>query len=655
MTDSEPKPETSEAESSQSTPAGSWMRDWRFHTWAIIALAFIPRLIYLFQIRQWPFFYHVVLDSRTQYQWGGILVKTLGLGNMEVLAKAPLYSYFLGLNQVAMGEGDPGLFAARLVQLILGAVTCGLTYLLGRKVFNTAVGITAGLLAASYSPALFREGQLLDTSIATFLATAFLLALVFTLEAPTRGRWFGAGLLLALLGLTRPNLLLLAPVALVLLFAWSRKGRDLLEVARMAGLFVLGLVLLIAPITARNYVAAGGLVLISTNGAINFYTGNNPDADGYSPIPAGIGWERTWFDALKAGKETVSEQSSYWIQRGLSFWREQPGRAAALLLKKAYLYWNAYEIPNNLSYDWGRAHSSVLRAVPLTFGIVGPLCLLGMVLGGWRSRRAWTVTLFIVTQMVAVIIFFVSGRYRLPVVPAMCVLGGFALVEVVRYVRARKWSAVILSCVALALFGGLVNSDLYGVRRSNGANRDDYYVGQSYLYAQNVEEATAAFERAVEANPQDPDSHVNLGNMLRQRGDTGAAAEEFIRALEIAPDFTAVAAMLVDMSIEETRPLEEPARLLRRALGLQPTHVLGLTRLVRVNVRQGNLREADLNLQQIAVSFATWNKSDSRYLAMQREIMLATGEAERVGVPIPESLRPEPPEDEQPLVPSHSH
>lgn len=654
MTDSEPKLETSEAESSQSTPAGSWLRDWRFHTWAIIALAFIPRLIYLFQIRQWPFFYYVVLDSRTQYQWGGILVKTLGVGNMEVLAKAPLYSYFLGLNQVAMGEGEPGLFAARLAQLMLGAVTCGLTYLLGRKVFNTEVGIAAGLLAACYSPALFREGQLLDTSLAAFLATAFLLALVATLEAPTRGRWFGAGLILALLGLTRPNLLLLAPVALVLLFAWSRKEGDLLEAARRAGLFVLGMVLLIAPITARNYLIAGGLVPISSNGAINFYTGNNPDADGYSPIPAGIGWERTWYDTLKAGKITVPEQNSYWMQRGLSFWREQPGRARALLLKKAYLYWNAYEIPNNLSYDWGRAHSSVLRAVPLTFGIVGPLCLLGIVLGGWRSRRAWTVTLFIVTQMVAVIIFFVAGRYRLPAVPAMCVLGGFALVEVGRYLRARKWNAVVLSCVALALFGGLVNSDLYGVRRSNGANRDDYYVGLSYLYAQNLEETTAAFERAVEANPQDPDSHVNLGNMLWQRGETGAAAEQFIRALEIAPDFTAVAAKLVDLSIEESWPLEEPAQRLRRAVELQSEHVLGLTRLVRVNVRQGDLREAHRNLQRIAVSFAKWNKNDSRWSAMQREIMLATSEAGMVGVPIPESLRPESAEGQQ-QQPGHGH
>jgi len=199
-----------------------------------------------------------------------------------------------------------------------------------------------------------------------------------------------------------------------------------------------------------------------------------------------------------------------------------------------------------------------------------------------------------------------------------------------------------------------VNSDLYGVRRSNGANRDDYYVGLSHLYAQNSEEATAAFERAVEANPQDPDSHVNLGNMLRQRGETGAAAEQFIQALEIAPDFTAVATMLVDMSIEETRPLEEPARLLRRALELQPGHVLGLTRLVRVNVRQGNLREAHLNLQRIAVSFAAWNKNDTRWSLMQREIMLATGEAEMVGVPIPESLRPAPPEGQQQQH-GHSH
>ncbi len=59
--------------------------DWRFQMGAIMLIALIPRIVYLFEIRSWPFFEHPVLDSRTQWKWAAILVNTSGLGNTEVL------------------------------------------------------------------------------------------------------------------------------------------------------------------------------------------------------------------------------------------------------------------------------------------------------------------------------------------------------------------------------------------------------------------------------------------------------------------------------------------------------------------------------------------------------------------------------------------
>jgi 4-amino-4-deoxy-L-arabinose transferase-like glycosyltransferase len=614
---------------------GRLVKDWRFHLWALVAIALVPRAIYLAQIYHWPFFYYPILDSRTQNAWAEILLQTLGIGNNEVMAKPPLYAYFLVMAKLAVGTGEPSLFAARLLQLVMGAVTCGLTYVIGRRVFGTAMGLAGGLLLAFYGPGIFGEGELLDTALATLLATGFLLALLGSLDRPSGARWFGTGLLLGLLGLTRGNLLLLAVPGLALLAAWLRASLPREELRRLELVFVAGVVLPIIPITMRNAIITGTLIPISNNGGINFYTGNNPQADGYSPIPSGMAWERTWYEQMAAGARNYQQQDRYWLGRGLAFWRKEPGQALALLAKKAYLYWASYEIPNNLSYDWGRAHSSLLRAMPFSFAIIGPLSLLGIALGGWRSRGAWTLTLFVATQMVAVIAFFVCGRYRMTAVPALCLLAGVGAAELVRLAQRQRWGGMGLSLVALAGFAALLNADLYGVARAHGANRDWLYLGQSYSQQQRFPEARAAFERAAEADPRDADAWFFVGNAAEQAGDAAGAAQAFRQALKLAPDFATAAARLGDLALEHRWPLEEPQRLLERALQDQPTNVAALASLLRIDLKRKQNREAQVDLRKMLEAFSRWNRSDTRYPSTQLMVQQAAAEAQAAGVTVP--------------------
>ncbi len=612
------------------------IRDWRVQLGAVVLAALVVRLLYLSQIGGWPFFSYPVLDSRTQWKWASILVSGHWIGNREVLAKAPLYPYFLALNQWALGERGASLFAAHLLQLLLGAATCGLTYFIGRRVFGPAVGFLGGLLLAFYSPGIYREGQLLDTALATFLAASFLLLLLRAFERPrSRPAWFAAGLVLGLLGLTRPNLLLLGATMMALLLA--REGRELGWRAATAavGVFALGVVLPVLPITGRNYLIVGRLIPISATGGINLYTGNNPDSDGYSPIPSDIAWERTWYEAKEHGKTTMMGMDNYWRELALRFMRERPGAALALFVKKLYLYWNAYEIPNNVSYEWGRRHSSLLRAVPVTFAVIGPLGLLGMALGGWRSRGAWALTVFVLTQMAAVAIFFVAARYRMPALPPLCLFAAFAGVEVVRMAAARRVGRFLPAAAALAAFALLVNSDRYGVARSRAANRDWYYVGQSYVMAGEYEKAKQAFAMATEQHPDDADAYSLLGQMEMQMGEPEAAGKHLKRALEIAPDFTTTGVRLAALSLEQGWPLEEARDLLRRAVGYQPTNVHGLAMLARLSIKLGDLKQAKQDLDAAAGALASWSRSDTRTASAVRAVTAAAEEAKQAGVEVP--------------------
>ena len=610
--------------------------DWRFQLVVVVLVALVPRLIYLWQINSWPFFSYPVLDSRTQWKWASILVSGHWIGNREVLAKAPLYAYFLGVVQWAMREREAGLFAAHLLQLLLGAATCGLTYLLGRRVFGAAVGFVAGLLLALYSPGIYREGQLLDTALATFLATSFALLLLRAFEMPrSRQAWFATGLVLGLLGLTRPNLLLLGFTAIALMVVWERKRLGWSALGATVGVLALGVVLPILPITGRNYLLIGRFAAISTTGGINLYTGNNAEADGYSPIPSGIAWERTWQEAMEHDAMTTTAMDRYWRGKALRFMREQPAAALSLLGKKLYLYWNAHEIPNNVSYEWGLAHSSLLRAVPLTFAVIGPLGLLGIALGGWRRRGAWVLTLFVATQVVAVAVFFITGRYRVPALPALCVFAAFAVVELARMAAARRGGQAALLVVGLAALALFVNSDAYGVRRSRGANRDSFYLGQSYMMAHNYQKAKQALVMATKEHPDDADAHLLLGWAESRLGEPEEAARDLKKAVEIAPDFSTAAVRLAEVHLQEGWPVEEVERLLRRAVEGRVRDVDGRAMLARLSIRLGNLQQAKMDLDAAAAGLAHRSRSDTRTTAAARSVMLAAEEAKRAGIEAP--------------------
>lgn len=623
-----------------SSPARvDWYRAPVTHFVVVTALALLPRLCYLVEIRSWPFFLFPVLDSRTQWKWAGILLETHLIGNPEVTAKAPLYSYFLAFCRWLSATPEQGLFAAHLLQLILGAVTCGLVYLIGRKVFSPVVGLLAGIMLAGYSPGLYRDGQLLDTALATFLLVTFTLLLLRAFDQPQlTAEWIGAGIALGLLGVTRPNMLLLVVPAIGAMWWWLRREVEGRTIGRAVVVLLAFVVLPTALTTARNYLITGRFLPSSTMGGINLYTGNNLHSDGYSPIPSGLAWERTWYQAGAAGATSNVAMDHYWRGQAFRFWREHPGKAMALYGRKLYLFWIAHEIPNNVSYDWGRRHAKALRRLPLTFALVAPLGLLGMALGGGRNRRAWLLFLNVICQLLALAVFFVAGRYRMPAVPLLCVFAGYALVEGARLIRGRRYRTLVASLAGLIVAGVIVNSDLYRVEAQGRANRDYYYLAQSYQMAERYEDAAQALRQAVAQHPDDPDAFALLGETEMMLGHPQKAADALKMALEIAPDFARAGTVLGRLTIERGWPPKEAERLLRRALEKQPRNVQGFAMLVRLDLRLGHRAQAADDLTAAAAVLSQLNLADTRNQQSAQVVMAAAVEAQAAGVPIPATL-----------------
>lgn len=296
----------------------------------VFGLAIILRLIYLLQQRTAdPLFNYPILDGLYHHNWAVSIVKGAFLGR-ESFFRAPLYPYFLALIYKIFGIG---FFMPRVVQSLLGSLSCVLTYRLGRAILGENVGLIAGLIAAAYPLSIYYENELLIPALLIFLVLVAVQATRWAAARPAaKTRWLAAGIAWGLAAVTRPNVLL----SVASLPVWlARKCRRYLAAA--AGFGLLGLALVISPVTARNYLVSRELVLIAWQGGYNFYIGNNPNADGKTAIVPGTkkSWQGGYYDSKRLAEEALgkklnnSEVDRYWFERGVAFILTRPGQGPA--------------------------------------------------------------------------------------------------------------------------------------------------------------------------------------------------------------------------------------------------------------------------------------------------------------------------------------
>ncbi|MHC4335115.1 MAG: glycosyltransferase family 39 protein [Planctomycetota bacterium] len=114
----------------------------------IFALAVLVRGVYLYESSDNPTFRAPVVDSLTYDQMARRLLAGEGLTS-DFFWQPLFYPLFLaGVYRVS----DFSILAVKVIQMILGAVTCLLVLRLGQRLFDRQTGILAGLIAVFYMP-----------------------------------------------------------------------------------------------------------------------------------------------------------------------------------------------------------------------------------------------------------------------------------------------------------------------------------------------------------------------------------------------------------------------------------------------------------------------------------------------------------------------
>ncbi|MBI3449070.1 MAG: glycosyltransferase family 39 protein, partial [Acidobacteria bacterium] len=469
------------------------MSERRSHPWidpgAVFVLAIGLRLAYVRDIEIAGLGSFLRLDPLYYHEWGARIARGEWVG-AQPFEMSPLYPYLLGAVYRIFGEG---LLAPKIAQAFLGALTCALVTVLARRLSGRAAGLVAGLLLATYGPALFYDGQINKTTLAMFLSALLASALVVS-EGRRKGWIAFAGLVLGLAALVHENVNLAAPLVVAWLIfpvgivPWNERGARAL-------IFAAGWAVAVAPATAHNLAATGEVVLITTGGGENFYTGNHEGASGrYSPPPfvrPDPFFEHEDFRAEAARRlgrpVTRSDSSRFWWDEGARYLSSHPGAAIPLLWDKLSVFWNAFERPDNFFYENFRRFSPTLSLPLAGFGLMAPLALVGMALAARRFREMFPLYAVVAAFLLSAVIFFTQSRYRMPAVPLLTVFAAQAIVTLVDLARRREGRAAAVSGVALAGAFLFVNRD----PGNNAAfwAQNDAILGEMYANAGRLDDA----------------------------------------------------------------------------------------------------------------------------------------------------------------------
>ena len=521
----------------------------RHATLLLFATALAVRLVCLLQLRDMPTFDVPLVDGANYFRTAQAIVAGDLRGGSQVFWQPPLYPYFLAALFALCGPSMPAVYVA---QSALGALSCLLVHFIGRRLFSFRAGVCASLLMAFYGPLVHFDLQPLTPVLHVALALGGLLMLLRAAGIPepaaAPGRdWLGAGLLWGLAAITTPNILLAVPPAA----AWaigraarpraggSGAGAPAQWRLRPTALLLIGVMAPVALVAARNLAVAREFVLISSNGGINFYIGNNPDYERTIRIRPGGEFERLAQEPENLGIVGAAGRSRYFAARALRFLTEYPGQALRLYARKALALLAGREIPRNEDAYAYRRHSSLLAlllwrfGIAFPFGLLAPLALAGAIAvpAPEETRPGRRLLLMYAgAYALSILLFFPTDRYRLPLVPILALFAGWLLAS-----TGGVWKR---PAVAAAVGCGLLLFNLDALRPRESWPEEEA-LNQAYaLRARGrVEEAKAAYRRALALNPRRLDPHNALAALAAQEGRWDEAAEHYRALVALAPDF----------------------------------------------------------------------------------------------------------------------
>jgi 4-amino-4-deoxy-L-arabinose transferase-like glycosyltransferase len=586
----------------------------------IIALTF--RAIYLLEAGKRPDFYLFSMDQQYNLEWAKCIVSGNWPAPYDRLQnaaffRAPLYSYSMAGVFLLFGQ-SPLLIC--VLQILIGSISCVLAYAVGARCFGQAVGLITGLFCAVYWILAYFDVEFLMTVPLVFFALLGFLLVFIAVERRSPGFAGAGGLAFGLFGITRADILLFYPALMLWALAptWQMGKK---KAAWFLALLAIGCALPVAFVTLRNRIVSGDWVVVAAQGGVNFYIGNNPESNGMQAIVPHT--RATWWggyeDAIAIAEKdtgrklTASGVSNYWYGRAFEFIRQEPGRWARLTIKKTIAFFGSVEVPNNDPYESKQGEFALFRLVPLNFGVFFGLFLVslpamlwprrlavirGAAVGGMQQGFARLVILFIAVYSATMTSFFVTGRFRVPLIPFVAIGAALAVAMIVNLIRDRRVVVAIGMAATALILVLLLNVDVFNIRSATRA-WVEFSEAQKKMSTGDIDGAISTLEKIRSGRSMEiPEVYTSLARAYVLRGrpaDLKAILEVAEDGLSRHPDTPELFWYAATVNMEN-RKWNRASELVERYLASSPNDMQALRLAFFAALNDGRPQDAARHL-----------------------------------------------------------
>jgi 4-amino-4-deoxy-L-arabinose transferase-like glycosyltransferase len=338
---------------------------------------------------------------------------------------------------------DDSVTAGRMLNVVFGALTAALVFLIARKLFDTTAAAFAGMaLALMPSHVLFTSVMLSETYFGFLLALALAIALylVFDRPNPHLGVMLGLGALVAFTGYVRGEFMAFGAV-LALLVLLHLKRDALLPLAALA----IGAAAIIVPWTVRNAIQMDEPLIGTTGSGRTAWQGHNPKTKGEPSLEASLSLEASIAPTVSGRTELEVVSNREGTKRAREWALDHKTRELQLVGLRMFHLMKTDEsgvtwLQSNKPWFSPENRDKLIDLSTFWFYSLIALTLASMpVWWRWRDLSRWLVFSIIPFYMLIFGVLFIGDpRYHYAMYIPLSVFGGVGLAAAARLTR-RQW------------------------------------------------------------------------------------------------------------------------------------------------------------------------------------------------------------------------